>query len=330
MIDYEKIREVLEKKLGLAKFNASRSNIVTYCPWCELGSRKNHGHLYLECADRTQMPVFHCFKCEDKNPSKGTLVKLLKVLGIAPHEYIPKEVLKSKFSRSCDYYKKDLRINKIYVQKQNFNNYKLKRLYLQSRLGLDYDLDKVPRLIFNIREFIKNNNVDLGERKRFLEYYDRSYVGFLSDNGTVLILRNTDSRSSFRYVKIPLTKNKHFFKDIYSINIGKPKAIDNTIILCEGVFDLLVSMNSMELQKLKEKSCLVAAVLGCGYEKAIPTSLDVCKLTAANFIILSDSNKKENYYYKFSQNPSVLSLVIYWNKYGEDFGKLPISLVRKG
>lgn len=330
MMDYEKIRKVLEDKTGLAKFNASRSNIIMYCPWCEKDSKKNHGHLYLECATGNQMPVFHCFKCEDKNPSKGTLLKLLRVLGISPNEYIPTDILKSKgINRRSDYYNKELRNIKVLVKKQNLDNYKLKRQYLHSRLGFDYDLERIPRLILNIREFIRENKIDLGERKKFLEYYERSFVGFLSDYGSILILRNIDNNSSFRYVKIPLSNNKNFFKDMYSIKIRNPRETNNTIILCEGVFDLLVAINSVELQNLKNMSCLCAAVLGCGYKKIIPTSLDACKLTAANFVILSDIDKNENYYYKFKQDPSVLNVNIYWNKYGDDFGKLPIRLSSK-
>jgi len=276
------------------------------------------------------MPVFHCFKCEDENKSKGTLVKLLRYLGVDPKEYISGETLESKFSeRNYDYYKKKLVIHRHEIKPQNFNNYKLKTQYIHSRLGFDFDISRIPRMIFNIREFIRDNKIDLKDKEKFLDYYDKSFVGFISDDGTVMILRNIDNNSQYRYVKLSLVENKNFFKDLYSIKWGQTKKGSNTIILCEGIFDLLVAINNKELQEAKNRSCIWASVLGCGYNNAIISALYRCKLTASNIIILSDRDKKENYYHKIRQNPAILNFEVYWNKYNEDFGKLPIGLIRK-
>jgi len=331
MVDYAEVRKLLEEKTGLAKFNAGKTNIISYCPWCEIESTKNHGHLYLECIDNpTQMPVFHCFRCEDENKSKGTLVKLLRFLGANPKDYISEETLTSKFSeRAYDYYKKGLKVHKHKINTQNFDAYRLKKQYLHSRLGFDYDISKIPRLIFNIREFLRENNIDIKDKKRFLDYYEKSFIGFISDDGTMMILRNIDNNSSYRYIKLPLVENKNFFKDVYSIKWGQTKKGSNTIILCEGIFDLLVAINNIELQEVRSKSCIWASILGCGYMNAISSALDRCKLTASNVIILSDIDKKENYYWKIKNNPLVLNLEVYWNKHGEDFGKLPIGLIKK-
>jgi len=331
MIDYLEIRKLLEEKTGLAKFNTGKTNIISYCPWCELGSTKNHGHLYLECIDDPkQIPVFHCFKCEDKNKSKGTLVKLLRFLGADPKKYISEELLRSNFSeRTYDYYKKDLIVYKHKINEQNFDAYKLKRQYIQSRLGVDFDISRIPRLIFNIREFINENKIDLKDKNRFLDYYEQSFIGFITDDGTMMIIRNIDNNSVYRYAKLPLTENKNFFKDLYTIKWGQTKKGSNTIILCEGIFDLLVSINNIELQEIRSRSCIWASVLGCGYMNAISSALDRCKLTASNFVILSDRDKNENFYHKIKIHPSILSLEVCWNKYEEDFGKLPIGLIRK-
>lgn len=326
MIDYPRLREAIEQKTGLARFNGSHSNIISYCPWCEKKSTKNHGHLYIECNNSNVMPMFHCFKCEDQNPSKGTLLKLLKQLGISPQDFIPDEILKSKSLRTSEYYQHNINKNNLIVEPQNVDRYKAKKQYLHARLGIDYDINRIPGLILNIREFIRKNNIELREREIYLEYYEQSFIGFVSSLGTVLILRNIETDSYFRYIKIPLTTNQLFFKDIYVTKQTKVNDKNNTIILCEGIFDLLVSMNHEELQELKDKSCLCAAIFGCGYHRAILTALDMCKLTAANFIILSDIDKKQGFYYKLKQDPSVLNMEIYWNKFGKDFGALPIQL----
>jgi len=331
MIDYIGIRKILEEKTGLAKFNSGKTNIISYCPWCELDSTKNHGHLYLECIDnQNQMPVFHCFKCEDVNKSKGTLVKLLRYLRIDPRKYISEDILNSKSSeRNYDYYKKSLTVHKHKINTQNFDLYRLKKQYIISRLGYEYNIDRIPRLIFNIREFLRENKIDLKDKNRFIDYYEKSFIGFVSDDGTMMILRNIDNNSPYRYVKLALVENKNFFKDLYTIKSGQTKKGSNTIILCEGIFDLLVAINNIELQEVKNKSCIWASVLGCGYMNAISSALDRCKLTSSNVIILSDRDKNENYYWKIKKHPSVLNLEVNWNKYNKDFGKLPIGLIKK-
>lgn len=330
-MDYTAIRDVLESKTGLARFNSGKTNIISYCPWCEIGSTKNHGHLYLECIDdQNQIPLFHCFKCEDVNNSKGTLIKLLRYIGEDPKKYISEDILTSKsFKRNYDYYKKDLHKKTYIIKEQNVNKYKLKKQYLQYRLGLDFDIEMIPRLIFDIKTFIKENKIDLGKNERFLDYYESSFIGFISDDGTKLILRNIDNRSKYRYVKIPLFENNNFFKDLYTIKWGQTKKSRNTIVLCEGIFDLLVSINNKALEEVRNNSCIWASVLGCGYINAISPALDKCKLTASRVVILSDPDKKENYYRKIKDHPSVLGLEVYWNRYGGDFGKLPIGLVKK-
>jgi len=324
MIDYNNLQDLLKEKTGLAYFNASKDELICRCPICEKDARKNHGHLYIKIPDHpNELPVYNCFKTDD---CKGTLIKLLRILGEDPKDYISEDMLKFRpAGKEYSYYKKSFRKNKFIIPDIQTDKYMIKRQYLKGRLGFDTDIDKIPGLILNIRKFIMDNNIDLGNRQRFLEFYENNYVGFISNNGSILVLRNTDSSSSFRYVKINLSNN-NFFKDMYSIQTCVTRSDTNTIVLCEGIFDLLVAINSHELQDLKMNSCIWAAVLGCNYYNIVPSVLDQCRLTAANFIILSDNDKKESDYIYFKRNPSVLNLKIYRNKYGEDFGKLPIAL----
>lgn len=330
MIDYPKLLEFLKEKTGLAYYNSSSTELICRCPTCEPDSTKTHGHLYIKIPSdsrKNELPVYNCFKSDE---CKGTLIKLIKTLKADPREFISEDTLKYRFGeREYDYYKKDFKVANHKVSKPNPNDYKLKRMYLHSRLGFDFDLDRIPGLILNIREFIQSNNIDLKNKKGFLEYYETSFVGFLSDFGTLLILRNIDPSSSYRYVKIPLINSSLFFRDVFSVKTRKPTTGTNNIVLCEGIFDLLVAINSIELQELKSKSCVWVAVLGNNYPSVVPAALDKCKLTASNFTILSDNDRIENDYKYFKYNPSVLGFEIYRNKFGKDFGKIPIGLTKR-
>jgi len=325
MIDYPKLVEFLKEKTGLGYYNSSNTELICRCPTCEPESKKTHGHLYIKIpSNKNELPVYNCFKSDE---CKGTLIKLIKTLKADPRDFISEETLKFRFAeKEYDYYKKDLIGSKYKLTKPDYDSYKLKRMYLYSRLGFDFDLDRVPGLILNIREFIQSNNIDLKNRSRFLEYYETSFIGFVSDLGSLLILRNIDPSSEQRYIKIPLNDKQLLFRDVYSITTGKSKKETNTIVLCEGIFDLLVGINSFELNELKSKSCLWVSILGNNYPSIVPAALNKCKLTASNFVILSDNDRKEIDYRYFKYNPSVIGFDIYRNKFGKDFGKLPIGL----
>jgi len=306
----------LNEKTGFAHYNNAKTEIICKCPWCESESTKQKGHLYIS----TENPLFNCFKCE----TTGIVTKLIRELNGKPKEFVFEKALEFK----SDYSRKEFSVKSYKIEKQIPDNYKLKTRYLKGRLGSEVNIDDVPGLILNIEEFLRNNKIHIDDStKKLLDYLQNSFLGFISCRGNSLVLRNVDSTSNFRYYKIQLGHD-NFFKDFYGIKTGNSNGQVNTIVLCEGPFDLLVASSTSELKEIKDKSCLWAAVLGCGYDKIIPSVLDYCKITAANFVILSDSNKSENHYRRFKKNPSVLNLEIYWNKFGSDFGKKPINLVR--
>ncbi|NLE05013.1 MAG: hypothetical protein GX638_09455, partial [Crenarchaeota archaeon] len=52
----------LSKEIGKAYYNGSKTEIITFCPWCEGSANKKHGHLYISMKD----PVFYCQRCGEK------------------------------------------------------------------------------------------------------------------------------------------------------------------------------------------------------------------------------------------------------------------------
>lgn len=328
-IDYFSLETMLKSKTGLAYYNSSRTELICRCPFCEANSNKRHGHLYIQVASGDTIPLWHCFKCQEGDSNSGTIIKLIRKLGEDPRNYMTPDMISNANSRQLryTYYKKNFGVKTYIIPELKEHLYKEKCIYLHGRFGFDVNLGLIPGLILNIREFIQNNNIDLGNKSHLLDYYEGNFVGFISNRGTTLTLRNIDSSSPFRYNKLFLTPTG-YFKDFYGIKTGAIKD-KNAIVLCEGIFDLLVAINSSELQDIKKKSCYWAAILGNKFENVISSVLDICKLTAAHFVILSDSNKKKDKGYSFfSKNPSVLSLDVYYNRMGSDFGKLPINLVK--
>ena len=327
MIYWDKLEELFKTKTGLGYWNGSRNQLIGRCPYCEPDSKKNHGHLYLYMNNEGEIPTFHCFRCGE-DEGHGTIFKLLKNgFGVSPNDYMSKEALKFKMPGSgFDYYKKNFEVSNYNFVKPK-NDYKLKRQYLYGRLGFDFDLEKLPGLVLNVKEFVQENNINLGKYERFLDFFEDSFVGFISTYGNNFILRNIDSSSNFRYFKIQI-KDEHFFKDFYGIKTGQISK-ENTIVLSEGVFDLLVSILDDELEEIKNNSIYWASILGSGFIKTIPSVLNHNKITTAHFVILSDSEKSLNKYTFFKKDPAVKSLTVCYNKTGEDFGVKPINIVKK-
>lgn len=331
MVDFESIKKLLEEKTGLAYFNASNTELISICPFCEMGSRKNHGHLYIKIPrDEREIPVFNCFKCGEDG-GRGTILKLLRYLKSQPKEFISEEVLNFNRTRKNYVTKKtniDNQLHSVNIDDSLYNKYPNKVQYLKSRLGFGTKIERIPNLVFGVEEFINNNNFKLQEKDyRIIKYLEESFVGFLTNRGTKLVLRNIDSTSSFRYYNMQLTENS-VFKDFYGVKLKNNSKNLNTIVLCEGIFDLLVSLRDPCLNEIKNKSIFWAASLGSFFTNLIPSVLDFCKIPISNVIVLSDSDKNMDNYKWLKYNPSVNNCIVYKNKYGSDFGSSPIELVR--
>jgi hypothetical protein len=325
MIYYDKLKDFLESKLGLAYYNGAKDELVTYCPYCEPKSKKPHGHCYIKVVSTIEMPTFYCQKCNEDG-GKGTLTKLIKFLKGNPKQFISEDTLGTILTKTRDYQRKDFEYYEYKTVEADPDRYKLKRYYLHSRLGFEYDLDRINGLVLNIREFLYENKIELNDTvKKYLDFFETSFVGFITTRGTKLILRNIDPNSDFRYFKIDLVKNT-FFNDFYGFRCGQIKNEINKVILCEGIFDLIVGLNSFELNDIKNTSCFAAAIIGNHYGKIISSVLDYCKLTYSDLVILSDIDN--NLYKNLKLNPMVNNLEVYWNKLGKDFGAKPIEITR--
>lgn len=322
MINIEKLKEFLEEKQTVAYFNGPGTELITRCPWCEDASDKNKGHLYISIHDG----LFNCFKCgEQPNGAKGFITKLITKLGGKIEDYIDVKKLKTGYRSQPKEYIEEIR--KVNINNKQFNGYEHKKKYLMDRIGCSADiLTVIPNIILDVNTFLKDNSVDTSKMRIKPEILENDFVGFIGNRGFTAVFRNV-RKSKLRYNKIEIS-NDGYFKDFYAIQTGKIKADKNTIVLCEGVFDLLVAMNNEEFKELKENSCIWVAVLGNQFSKTLISVLDYCKLTECDVIILSDSDRVETNYGVINDLPFVNKIEIWWNKYGKDFGARPMLPVK--
>ena len=319
MIYWDKVQQFIKKVCGVCYYNAGKTELICRCYNCERLYSKNKGHLYLKVND--EYPVFHCFKCE----TDGSIIKLIKEYGGKVGQFADGPIVikhnKKRFNTRLT------SKTKVINPELSESKYTLKSDYVKSRLGYTIDLNDIPGLVFSVKDFIKINKVELSDwHKRNLDLYDKQFVGFTTSGNNKLILRNCDQTSKLRYAKLSITGSP----DYYGVQEHGIYDRINTIVLCEGIFDVLLSHKYEHIrEKFSNKNVVAwAAVLGNNYYNTIDYVLDDYMLPRANIIILSDSNIKESRYQFLRRNPRVVDLEIYWNKFGSDFGEHPVELIK--
>lgn len=320
-INWNELLRFLKDRTGLCYYNGSRTEMITRCYNCEQDSKKTHGHLYLKVDNGS--PVFNCFKCEES----GTIIKLIRNYGGDPSRFLDIKVLMDNWNTSNVPKGKDIFKSNYDLYDQNKDRFKLKIQYLKGRLGYDIDISEIPNLILDFDNFIYKNKIKLNtNQKNILPLLESNFVGFLTARGSQIVCRNIDETSSFKHYKLYLTEDQLVYKDFYGVTTSPIREGVNTVVLCEGTFDLLVPFFSPEFYDIRSKSCVWAAILNKKYDTSIQSVLDYCSISKANLIIFADKDVK--YHDKILKNvrlhPQVKSVDFMWNTVGKDFGKHPI------
>lgn len=310
----DKFIDFLKDNLGNAVI-VKNKNIICRCPWCETnGSSKDHYHLYISL----ELPIFHCFKANCQ--ISGNIKKLiLKLIGIdISDKYVNEEEIK----KSKNIYTKANPICKRYsIPPIDLNKYKNKVLYLEKRFNNNINLNilSMKNLIFDFSTFFSLNRISINDLN--IRYLDNNFIGFLTDNHTMIICRNIDYTSKFSHYKIKLQKSNLID---YCKIVGEDES-SNIVVLAEGIYDIYSEylFNSL---KIKEKINMYASVASGGYEHLIKSIVYNENIFRMNLIILSDSDFNINYYKKLKlYNKHIIkNLQIYYNKSGKDFNVLPI------
>jgi hypothetical protein len=321
-IDWDKIKKFLRSKSGICNSTNDNSELVCRCFNCETHYKKQKGHLYVKVDNG--YPVFNCFKCE----SKGTVDTLISKFGGNPSDFIdgPIDFKKSFiFSGNSNEHRVNTKFLKINNKKTNVS-YSNKLDYLNSRLGMNVNIDSIPGLVLSVKDFIKDNNIVIDNwNSRNIDMYENNFIGFLTNNKNKLILRNCDQTSDFRYAKISLNSNR----DFYGILNKEEYILNPIIVLCEGIFDLLTFYFSKDSNKKCLKDYIAwCSILGNNYYTTLSIVLDYFCLPKSKVVILSDDNISESRYYSLITHPRVSGVEVYWNEYGKDFGTLPINPVK--
>jgi hypothetical protein len=310
--------DYLKANLGYVKVTSK--NIITKCPWCEYKKEKDHYHLHIGL----EAPIFHCFhgSCE----VGGILKKLIrKIEGHdISEQFIDKDTL-------INFKKKkilvDKEINKFDVKLPEVNSkvFPLKDLYLKKRLKFsNISPSSIKGLIYNTNDFLDLNQIPIDHSLfRIKDYLHSNFVGFLTENKSMVIFRNMDETSPFKFYKLVVQESN--FVDYYKI-MGN-KIGSNHIVLAEGVFDIFTSKI---FDFLNTDIKLYASVLSANYPAIIQSIVFNEQIFRPDLTILSDRGIPLEYYKKVKKfnNHIINKMVVYYNKTGKDFNSMSINPVK--
>lgn len=313
----DNFKDYLKDIIGIEP-KITNKNIIIPCPFCEYKQNKKHYHLYISL----EAPIFHCFKgtCNQS----GFLTKLFSKL--EGKDLTEKFVDREKVKESV---KKDKKsafvsdIKKVIVPELNEDQFKLKTLYLKSRLKFsNLDFKYINGLIFDIDKFITLNQIPVDEKLfRIKSYLQSNFVGFLTENESLIVLRNIDDSSDFRYFKLFIREPRFLdYYKLYGLNY-----FSNHVVLSEGIFDIF-NEHIFDFTKIKNDVKLYAAALSTNFDSLIKSIVFNEQIFRLNVSILSDKEINLNYYKKIKRENSHIidRMTVYYNKLGKDFGESPV------
>jgi hypothetical protein len=268
--------------------------------------------------------MFHCFH-SDCNKS-GSIAKLCNKLEgrDTSEKYIDKEKIKEKENTNVKF-SLPLQKNKLIIPELNEDQFKLKTLYLKGRLKYSvHNLKNVKGLIFDSDKFILENKIPINDRLlKVKDFLQSNFIGFLTEKESLVVFRNIDSSSDFRFFKLFIDQTRYL--DYYKLPGGNYNS--NHVVIGEGIFDIY-NEQIFDYTSLRNNTKLYAAGLSTSYESLIKSLVFNEKLYRINVSILSDRGIDLNYYKKIKRNNShIIDIMnIYYNKDAKDFADGSVSV----
>jgi hypothetical protein len=314
--------DYLKNKLGASNIKTSSKNIIAPCPWCEYNEDKKHYHLYISL----DAPIFHCFhaSCE----KSGNIKKLLRFMEghDISDKFVDKEALNEASKKQHVFKDNEVVQKRIILPPLNKNQFYHKEFYIKKRLKFaDISSSSIYGLIYDVNTFIEKNKIPVDETLfRLRDYLQANFVGFLTENKSTVMFRNTDHSHSMKFFKLKIQQSN--FLDYYKL---KGNGINSKkIVLAEGIFDIFTEQIYDSLN-IKNGVELYASALSSKYISLIHSIVFHEQIFQPDVIILSDRGIELDYYRKMKKyNRHIIkSLTVYYNKTGKDFNVTPVTPV---
>lgn len=340
----------LKENLRVCYLTSDKKETFIRCPICGDSRRDvNKARFYI----RNKPPyVFHCFNCESNGIIGDKIFESLELLQYGKAHEVLKYVKEQQASivQSSNYKKKRKKITTLpyFNNELDFSYYSkdvYKLDYLNHRLNTQITEDNLYdlRIILNLEEFIKSNGLSYESifpemrKNQIKERMEKlkSYIGFLSMDRGIVIMRNTqpteDKRN--RFANLTLFHDDEdimSFNKTYTVNSGINKhKPHHEVVLSEGPIDVLsIYLNLYYNSDIDLDDYLFFANGGKSYMNTLSTLTDYTLLDNT-YHIYSDNDVSLEFFQrlkKFSNELSNNKAYLYYNTLHPDFGVSEIEL----
>jgi len=325
-MDVDKLRDILKEHNLYKKDTTNGKNIIAICPICsDHPDPRKKGHMYI--STDPSIPLAHCFYSN----CVLTISELVKKLTGSRNK--ANEVITREEEKSAKYTSKKIRKHKdrtrtYKIPELHTDSFPYKRLYVRKRCRNRLTLEELPNLIVDFKSYISSNGLDIVGQGKILSDQEMDllcqyHVGFLSRHHTTIYTRSFRDDLWLKFKKVALQDDNLHMLDYWSIPGGDPSS--DTNVLSEGNFDIREEYVSDTL-KIKDKVRLYASGNSFSYSSLLKSVCFDENLYKCNVVILSDNDKRPEWYRKFkTENSHVIQKIDIWaNKSGKDFGSFPI------
>ena len=325
-MDVDKLRNILKEHKLYVKDTSNGKNLISICPICgDHPNPRKKGHMYV--STDPSIPLAHCFY-SNCVLTVSDLVKKLTGSKKKANEVITKEEENSAKYESKKIRKHRARTATYKLPTLHPESFPYKRLYLRKRSRNRLTPEEIPNMVLDFKSFVSMNGLRLvGEggvlSDQEMDLLCQYHVGFLSRHHTMIYTRSFNDEVWMKFKKVSLQSDNLHMLDYWHLPGGDPTS--DTIVLAEGNFDIIGEYVSDTL-KIKDKVRLYASGNSFSYSSLLKSVCFDENLYKCNVVILSDIDKKPEWYRKFkTENSHVIQKLDIWaNKNGKDFGTFPI------
>ncbi|MGL4949693.1 MAG: hypothetical protein ACRC5M_04865 [Anaeroplasmataceae bacterium] len=307
-------------KLKNSKHQSGRTEVVTHCPFCQ--DYDKTPKFYIEVANENVMRV-HCFhgNCGYSGVLTPEILMKFNIINDEFNTYLnslnKKGISKIRsnttgpISVTIPNRPKDIDMSKIE--------------YASNRTGIDFsqpDIIKSHKMIYNLKQFLAVNKLDLGLNERYLNDLSDNWVGFLSHNNNILNMRNVSSNSQARYTNLKIDKNNN-----QSFLYLPPQDIDlltsvPMIVMAEGAYDIMCIKNRFYP---KDTNNVIFGAVGssASYNRGLMKLIQTTCFFDAEVFIYGDQDITLDFYNKkFAKFLKNNKFTLIRNKKNKDFGNI--------
>ena len=293
---------------------SGRKEVNCRCFYCADSSNQRKGHFYISVPKEDEPSYFYCQKCH----AQGVVTndKLVEwgifdsQMGIKLTKYNSKVLSLTKNKKFADGV--IYNIKNTFITNDKLTLYKLK--YINERIGTNLTLQDCVnnKIVLNIKDLIKQNNLELTRNPNIIDQLDSNFLGFLSFDNAFLNMRNIEMGNVYnsidkRYINYNIFNKYDNTMKFYVLptNINLYDTTPVKLHLAEGPFDILSIKYNLVGEE--DNRSIFASVGGSSYNSCIRYFLTHMGLYNLEVHIYMDNDQNMKQIYNIS------NLLYYFN-----------------